>query len=239
MKIHLRQIFNFVAILCLVVLFSGCASTFDRDATMARLGVSRISRDAALDAAPKSKPPFKLAVYWDMETIDTSGNLHKKYDWANTDELIMRPFLNQLKKKLIISDYFFLPRNVIAPNDMDGIFKQAEKDEADAVICMRAITFVDWYFNPSAIFDLTIIGSFWFAGSNRDALVLLRCDFWDVKTRKLDFTIWAEGTKRTVGPTLVISSQAAFDKAKAKCLYDLMKSLNQQIHPSFDIKLLK
>lgn len=214
-------------------------STFHREEAMKRLGNLTPSLSPESENLSRSKPPFKLAVYWDMETIDGSGNFFRNRDWDNTEELLMIPFLNQLKKKNIITDYFFLPRNTIPPNDIDKIFTQAERDGATAILCIRAITFIDQYYNPASILDYILIGTVLLPGSNIDAIVLLRCDFWDINTRYLDFSIWAEGSKRTVGPTALISSTPAFKKAKERALYNMMKELNSQIHPSFDIKLMK
>ncbi len=225
--------------LCLIALACGCASTFHREAAMKELCDLTPSREDRHDQTEASKPPFRLAVYWDMETIDSSGKFINKRHWENSDGLVMVPFLNQLKKKNIITDFFLLPYDRYAQKDIDSIIKQAEKDNATALLCIRSVTFVDWYYNPAGLLDLTILGAFWFPGSNRDALVLLRCDFWDLSKRKCFFSLYSEGEKRTVGPTFIISSTPAFNKAKLKALYNMMKALNQQIHPSFDIKLLK
>ena len=103
----------------------------------------------------------------DMETINSDGAFFDKWQWNHEDELILIPYFDRLVKKRIFSDYFFLPEDAFKPDDIDGVFRQAEKDGAEAILSIRSISFVDWYYNPAGILDLTLIGTFWIPGSKR------------------------------------------------------------------------
>ena len=218
-------------------LLTGCATSFHRENAMARLSDLKPDRSGVVNV--EFETPLKLAVYMDMETINSDGAFFDKWQWNHEDELILIPYFDRLVKKRIFSDYFFLPENGFDPVDIDGVFKQAEKDGAEAILSIRSISFVDWYYNPAGILDLTLIGTFWIPGSNRDALILIRGDYWDVKNRRLVFSTWSEGLSRTVGPTFIISSENAFKEAKRKSLINFMKELNQEVHPGFDVNLIK
>ncbi len=218
-------------------LLTGCATSFHRENAMARLSDLKPDRSGIVNV--EFETPLKLAVYMDMETINSDGNFFDKWQWNHEDELILIPYFDRLVKKRIFSDYFFLPENGFDPVDIDGVFKQAEKDGAEAILSIRSISFVDWYYNPAGILDLTLIGTFWIPGSNRDALILIRGDYWDVKNRRLAFSIWSEGLSRTVGPTFIISSEDAFKEAKRRSLNNFIKELNKEVHPGFDVNLIK
>lgn len=215
------------------IFMTGCASRFNRELAINRLSdmnpsISKINEDF--------KTPVRLAIYFDMETIKSDGTFIKKWDWKESDERLMVSFLNQFVKKRIASDYFFIPRNKFDKNKPEEIFEQAKKDHAGALLIVRGISFVDWYFNPAGIFDLTIIGSFWVPGSTREALVLLRADFWDLKGNELEFSLWAEANIAVQGPTMIINSNQAFEPAKQTALKNIIKELNKASHPCFDLK---
>lgn len=227
----------------LIPLFFGCAVGFDRETARTRLadfgpGIKPQQYDSQTSGFDL-KIPMKLAIYMDLETMNSSGNFIKQWDFSNKDEKYLIRYMNQLVKKRAVSEYFFMSRNKISPDNLDEIFTQAEKDGADAVLTIKGIVFADWYFSPIAFLDFTIIGAVWIPASNRDSIVLIQADLWDMKDKKSEFTLWAEGSKRVNEPTFLIKTEDAVNPAREKALRNILIELNSETHPSFDLKWSK
>lgn len=218
----------------LLFLSSGCATGFHSELAYERLCTLKPDRPA--DPGAGFQTPVRLAIYLDMESMDSYGNIFRRWDWTNKNEKLSTEFLNQLIKKRIVSEYFFLPRNQIPPQNIGEIFAQAEKDGAEALLQIRSVAFVDKYFNPAGILDLTLIGAMWFPGSNRDAYILVRGDFWDMRSKNLEFTVWGDVSERISAPTFTIDSRDALEKAEKTGLMKMIKGINSQTHPCFDLK---
>ena len=89
--------------------FSGTfVDGFDREAATKRLCDLTPTPVPGENVPPKDAPietPAKMAVYMDMETLESSGEFSRRWDWSDKDDKFFLSFLNQMVKKRILSEY--------------------------------------------------------------------------------------------------------------------------------------
>ena len=68
----------------LLLFSSGCATGFHSELAYERLCTLKPDRPA--DDGAKFQTPVRLAIYMDMESMDSYGNISRRWDWTNKNE---------------------------------------------------------------------------------------------------------------------------------------------------------
>ena len=186
----------------------GCATGYDKAAAENRL--KKITLDNISQKPNTIRTPLKVALFADMETMNSPEQFEETWDWSSGDKKLIISYLVNLQELGYISDYFVIPD---APDfsmqDINYLNNEARKQDADVLITLRGIIKVNRYFNPAAILDMTILGACLFPGSNCDALLLLNMDMWNVKDKDCILTVVGEGIKRISEPTFLLEPDDA------------------------------
>ena len=186
----------------------GCATGYDKAAAENRL--KKITLDNISQKPNTIRTPLKVALFADMETMNSPEQFEETWDWSSGDKKLIISYLVNLQELGYISDYFVIPD---APDfsmqDINYLINEARKQDADVLITLRGIIKVNRYFNPAAILDMTILGACLFPGSNCDALLLLNMDMWNVKDKDCILTVVGEGIKRISEPTFLLEPDDA------------------------------
>ncbi len=196
---------------------SGCISGFDREAAETRfeaVNIDNSNQDISI-----IKTPLKVAVFGDMETMSPPDTFEETWDWSRGDKQLMVSYLNNLEELGYISDYFVInDRPELSMQDISQLLMEAEKQNADVLLTVRGIIQVNSYFNPAAILDLTILGACLFPGSNRDIMLMVRMNLWNVKDKSCILTVKGEGVKKISEPTFLIDTEGAVNSVKRDTL---------------------
>ena len=193
----------------LALLFlAGCTMGYDRAAAENRL--EKVNLDEISSKPNIIKTPLKVAVFADMETMNSPSEFVETWDWSTGDKKLIMSYLGNLEELGYISDYFIIPDDPgFSMQDINYLINEAKKQNADVLITLRGIIKVNRYFNPAAVLDLTVLGACLFPGSNCDALLLVHMDMWNVKDRDCILTVTGEGIKRISEPTFLMEPDDA------------------------------
>lgn len=202
------------------IFLSGCVTSFDKTAAEKRL--TTVNLDKIQSSETALKRPFKLGIFADLETVNSSDEYRKDWKWSQTDRRMISSYADSLVKEGYVSGYFFIPDENLSIQDMNAIFREAEKNGAEGVLTVRGIIKVNRYLNPVALLDPTIIGAMWFPGSNRDAVVLAHLDLWNMKNRESLISLKSDCTRKTTGPTLFIKTEVPVNEAKSETMRSLL-----------------
>ncbi|MFZ2657115.1 MAG: hypothetical protein WAX69_19430 [Victivallales bacterium] len=226
MSIFFRVVF---AVSTMVLpLLAGCMSTYDRGAVENRL--ESVTLDNEVDQKRSIVyMPIKVAVFIDMETMDADGNFEENWDWGRGDKKLVISYLDNLEELGYIKDYFVIPDSPdFTMQDINYLIGEAGKQNADVLLTLRGVIWVNSYLNPSAIFNLTILGAWLVPGSNRDAILKVNMDLWNVKGRDCILTVKGEGVCRLSRPTLLIDTEEAVDQVKRDTLHKVLPEFKKR-----------
>ncbi len=216
----------FAGILSIAIL-SGCATSFDKLSAEKRLSSINVERIEAADASLKK--PFKLAIFADMETVESSDEYYESWDWNQTENKLIESYAEDIKKQGVVSSYFIIPEQGHSIQDISSVMKEAESNGADALLAIRGIVKVNWYMNPAALLDPTIIGALWLPGSNRDAMMLSHLDMWNLKNHEVVIAVKADCIRKNVAPTFFISTAKTVDEVKIESLRKLLIEFRSKV----------
>ena len=207
---------------------AGCMSTYDRVAVEARFDKVTLD-DVVVQKKSIISMPIKIAVYVDMETMDSTGNFEETWDWGKGDRKLIMSYLDNLEELGYISGYFIIPDSPdFAMQDIKYLIGEAEKQNADVLLTLRGIIWINSYLNPSAIFNLTILGAWIVPGSNRDAVLQARMDLWNVSDKDCILTGRGEGVTRLSRPSFLIETEDAVDQVKIETLRKIMPEFKKR-----------
>ena len=210
-----------------VVLLTGCATSFDQLSAEKRLNTINLDKGQA--SGTQLKKPFKLAIFADLETVDSSDDFYESWDWNQYERKMISSYADDLKKEGYVSEYFFIPDQELSIQDINSIMKEAEGKGADALLTIRSIIKVNAYMNPAALLDPTIIGALWLPGSNRDVMILSHLDMWNMKSREALISVKSDCIKKAVAPTLFISTVDTVNEAKTDSLRSLLMQFKKKL----------
>ena len=226
---------SFVIPAAALLFLAGCTMGYDRSAAENRLG--KISLDEISSKPNTIKTPLKVAVFADMETMNSPTEFEETWDWSTGDKKLVMSYLENLEELGYISDYFIIPDDPgFSMQDINYLISEAKKKDADVPITLRGIIKVNRYFNPAAILDLTILGACLFPGSNCDARLLVHMNMWNVKDGNCILTVPGEGIKRISEPTFLIEPDDAVIPARRDILRKVLAEFRKRCH---DIKPAK
>lgn len=203
-----------------VIFLSGCVTRFDKIAAERRIDNVNLEKLQCSDATLKK--PFKLGIFACLETVNSSDEYSKEWKWNQSDMKMISSYADSLVKEGYVSEYFFIAEENLSLQDMNAIFREADKRGANGVLTVRGIIKVNRYLNPVALLDPTIIGAMWFPGSNRDAVILAHLDFWNMKNREALISLKSDCTRKTSGPTFFIKTEEPVNDAKSETLRSLL-----------------
>jgi len=179
------------------------------------------------------KPPVKVAVFADLETMDQAGNFSETWDWGTNDRNLITSYLKDLVDMKYISEYVVIPDNSDhGMQDITYLLGEAKKQNADALLTIRGVMKVNKYINPAAILDLTILGACLFPGSNREAILLVNLNLWNVKDNGCVMTVKGEGEKMISEPTFLIDTRDAVDAARTDTLRKVLSEFKKRCRES-------
>jgi hypothetical protein len=220
----------------LLLLTSGCTIGYDRAAAENRL--EKVSLDNVSQKPNTIKTPLKVAVFADMETMESSGQFIETWDWSSGDKKLIMSYLENLEELGYISDYFMIPDSPsFSMQDINYLIDEAKKQNADVLITLRGVIKVNRYFNPAAILDLTILGACLFPGSNCDAILIMNMNLWNVNGRDCILTVHGEGFKSISEPTFLIDPEDAIGPVRRDTLRKVLakfKKKCREIKPAKD-----
>ena len=225
----MKDIFKAVLVIpALTLLFlTGCTMGYDKAAAENRL--KKVSLDNISLKPDMIKTPLKVAVFVDMETMNSPEEFVKSWEWSTGDKKLVMSYLENLEELDYISDYFIIPdKPGFSMQDINYMINEAKKRDADVLITLRGIIKVNRYFNPAAILDLTILGACLFPGSNCDALLLAHMDMWNVKDRDCVLTVTGEGIKRISEPTFLIEPDDAVGPIRRDTLRQVLAEFKKR-----------
>jgi hypothetical protein len=168
------------------------------------------------------------AVWMNIETMNRRGGLESKWKWEQHDVNIAKSYLDSMVKDGQINGYKFVKTSELETKTVESLAKKAGED-ADSAIVIKTLVEVDWYFNPAAILDLTIIAAYWIPGSNRDALAKTKIEFIDLKHKKLLFSSEGEELSRICEPAFLIDTNEVVSEAKINSLREAFKGLYKKM----------
>lgn len=210
-----------------LLFLSGCTMGYDKAAAEQRL--SKINLDDISLKPNIIKTPLKVAVFSDMETMNSPEEFVETWDWSVGDKRLIKAYLDNLQELGYISDYFVIPDDpCFSMQDINYLINEARKQDADVLITLRGIIKVNRYFNPAAILDLTILGACLFPGSNCDALLLVNMDMWNVKGKDCILTVRGEGIKRISEPTFLMEQDDAIFPVKRDTLKKVLAEFKKR-----------
>jgi hypothetical protein len=225
---------SFVIAAMALLFISGCTIGYDRAAAENRL--EKVSLDNVSQKRNVIKTPLKVAVFADMETMNSDDQFAETWDWSSGDKKLIMSYLENLEELGYISDYFMIPDNPsFSMQDINYLIIEAKKQDADVLITLRGVIKVNRYFNPAAILDLTIIGACLFPGSNCDAILIMNMNLWNVKGRDCILTVRGEGVKSISEPTFLIDPEDAVGPVRRDTLRKVLaefKKKCRQIKPA-------
>ncbi len=219
--------FEILTVVLSVCFITGCATSFDKLSAEKRLDDMNLDKTQIVDSALKK--PIKLAIFADLETVDSSDEYYESWDWDQIERKMIESYADDLRKDGIVSEYFFIPEQSLSIQDMNGIMKEAESKGADALLSIRGIIKVNIYFNAAALLDPTIIGALWLPGSHRDVMILSHLDMWNIKKKEALISVKSDCIKKATGPTLLISTLEVVNEAKRESLRNLLISFKKKI----------
>lgn len=225
-----------LAIPAMALLFLvGCTMGYDKAAAESRL--KKITLDNISQKPNIIRTPLKVAVFADMETMNSSEEFAETCDWSTGDKKLIVSYLVNLQELGYISDYFGIPDSPdFQMQDINCLIDEAKKQDADVLITLRGIIKVNRYFNPAAILDLTVLGACLFPGSNCDALLLVDMDMWNVKGKDCVLAVKGEGIKRISEPTFLLEPDDAIIPARRDTLRKVLAEFKKRCR---DIKPAK
>ncbi|HCE42719.1 MAG TPA: hypothetical protein DET40_04155 [Lentisphaeria bacterium] len=207
---------------------AGCMSTYNREAVEDRLEKVTLDNEVAQQMSIIYMP-IKVAVFIDMETMDSDGGFEENWDWSKSDKKLIMSYLDNLQDLGYISEYFLLPDNAdFTMQDINYLIDEAGKREADVLLTLRGIIWINSYLNPSSIFNLTILGAWLVPGSNRDAILQVNMDLWNVKDNNCVLTVKGEGVTRLSRPTFLIETEEAVDTVKRDTLRKILPEFKKR-----------
>ena len=199
---NIFKIFLLISAVSLLLL-SGCTMGYDKGAAENRL--DKINLDKVSLKPNTITTPLKVAVFADMETMNSPDSFEETWDWSSGDKKLILSYLENLEELGYISDYFLIPDDPsFSMQDINYLINEARKQDADVLITLRGIIKVNRYFNPAAILDLTILGACLFPGSNCDAILLVHMDMWNAKDKDCILSVRGEEIKRISEPTFLL-----------------------------------
>jgi hypothetical protein len=208
---------------------------YDKAAAESRL--EKVSLDEISSKPNTIKTPLKVAVFADMETMNSPEEFVESWDWSVGDKKLVMSYLENLEELGYISDYFIIPDDPsFSMQDINYLISEAKKQDADVLITLRGIIKVNRYFNPAVILDLTILGACLFPASNCDALLLVHMNMWNVKYRNCILTVRGEGIKRISEPTLLMEPNDAVISVRRDILRKVLAEFKKRCR---DIKPAK
>lgn len=213
-----------------LVLFacSFCSSGFDRGKLRQEAGFKNpVATEAEIARIISLKPqirfPIKLAIW-----IENSGPFNTYAEPA--DREILKKFGEDLKRKGIAGDVFFVSYPLVDTINLKEIRLAAARYGADAVLAIRASTQVDSYVNFLSILYPTIIGCWISPGSHRDSIFYIYGSLWDVRNEYLYLTAEAEGRAGIMRPFALIEDRDAVLLAKKKALNEFIPELKTRFY---------
>jgi hypothetical protein len=213
----------------------GCTMGYDKAAAESRL--EKVSLDEISSKPNTIKTPLKVAVFADMETMNSPEEFVESWDWSVGDKKLVMSYLENLEELGYISDYFIIPDDPsFSMQDINYLISEAKKQDADVLITLRGIIKVNRYFNPAVILDLTILGACLFPASNCDALLLVHMNMWNVKYGNCILTVRGEGIKRISEPTLLMEPNDAVISVRRDILRKVLAEFKKRCR---DIKPAK
>ncbi len=226
MKLILR--ISFLVSIVSLLFMSGCMSAYDRNAAEERLEKVTLDNEI-VQKRSIIRMPIKVAVYIDMETMDSDGNFEETWDWDRVNRNLILSYLDNLEELGYISDYFLIPDSPdFAMQDINYLVGEADKQNADVLLTLRGVIWVHSYLNPSAILNLTIICGWLVPGSNRDAVLQVRMDLWNVKGKDCILTVKGEGATKLSMPTFLINTEDAVDQVKRDTLRKVLPEFRKR-----------
>ncbi len=213
------RIFLAVGVISSLAFLAGCASGLHPLKVDELMGASEFKGEKA-DALGGSFG--RTAVWMNIETMNSDGELEPLWKWSKTDLGICSSYMDTLVKEKTMSGYYFVKTSELESRDLDGVLKKAAEG-TDSVIMIRTVVEADKYFNPVAILDLTILGAYWFPGSNRDAYAKTRVELVDLKTKRLLLSCKGEGRMKVSKPTFMIDTEEVVSKAKSDSLRNALR----------------
>ncbi len=212
---------SFRALSISMLILSGCASGLHKEKLETLMSENAFKGELE----PETKADYgKIAVWMNIETVNSKGEFEQKWKWDKNDLNIVESYLSSLKKERKISSHYFVKTSELAEKNFDSLVKKTTEGTNSALI-IRTFVETDRYFNPAAILDLTIIGAYWFPGSNRDALAKTRVELLDIASKKLIFASEGQGTTRLTKPSFLIDTEEVVSKAKSDSLRDAMRKI--------------
>jgi len=221
----LKRVFTAFAV---ILLLTGCSTGFHRVPA-----VKHLDRLAAEAKTPRNtrlaKAPAKLAFSLNFERMRGPEDFRyePRFDWNKKNKKLLLLYAEKFVKLGTVSDYCFISDAQGASLPVSEILARAKEKDADTLLTINAVTMVNWYFNPSVILDPTLLGAIWVPGSNRDVLVIVRADLWDVPSGNPLLTVAAEQIEKIQDPTLVINTCQAMDPARHKILKHVIMKLHR------------
>ncbi len=213
----------------------GCATGYDKAAAENRL--KKITLDNVSQKPNTIKTPLKVALFADMETMNSPEQFEETWDWSSGDKKLIISYLVNLQELGYISDYFIIPDAPgFSMQDINYLINEAGKQDADVLITLRGIIKVNRYFNPAAILNITVLGACLFPGSNCDALLLVDMDMWNVKGKDCVLAVKGEGIKRISEPTFLLEPDDAIIPVRRDTLRKVLAEFKKRCR---DIKPAK
>ncbi|MEI6424958.1 MAG: hypothetical protein WCP55_22285, partial [Lentisphaerota bacterium] len=225
----MKNIFNIAVIIFALLppFLSGCTITYDKLAAENRL--EKVILDDISSKPNIIKTPLKVALFCDMETMNSPEEFVKSWNWNMGDKKLVISYLENLEELGYISEYYVIPHNLgSSMQDINHLINEARKMDADVLITLRGIIKVNRYFNPVAILDLTLLGACLFPGSNCDAILLAHMDMWNVKDRDCILTVTADGIKRISEPTFLIEPDDAVSPVMRETLRKVLAEFKKR-----------
>jgi len=207
------------------VILSGCATGLHPEI------VDQMIDNSAYKGDPKAQPNAnkgKTAVWMNIETMNSECQLEQKWKWNKSDLDIVTSYLKTFGQQGKFTPYYFVKTSELEARNTEAFLKGIPEGTESAIV-IRTIVKVDRYFNPAAILDLTIIGAYWFPGSNRDAFAKTRIEVINTKTKALISSAEGEGTAKISKPSFLIDTEEAVSLAKSESLRDAMRDLFKKL----------
>ncbi|MEI6422794.1 MAG: hypothetical protein WCP55_11280 [Lentisphaerota bacterium] len=210
-----------------LLLLTGCTMGYDKEAAERRL--EKVTLDEVSLKPNTIKTPLKVAVFADMETMNSPEEFIETWDWGAGDKKLVRSYLVNLQELGYISDYFVIPDEPgLSMQDINYLISEAKKQDADVLITIRGVIKVNRYFNPAAILDLTILGACLFPGTNCDALLLMHMNMWNVKDKNCILNVTGEGIKRISEPTFLMEPDDAVSPVRSDTLRKVLAEFKKR-----------
>ncbi|MAY00069.1 MAG: hypothetical protein CMI08_12895 [Oceanospirillaceae bacterium] len=215
-------------ILATMVLTSCATSSgFNRNQLWASLDESpQVVTDAdiqkALDAKPQLRPPFRLAVYTELNSWRTH--------WDAADKAAFALLAGRLKAAGIVSDVVYLNPTIVSEHKHDSIRLAAARTGADAVMIVNGTGAADRYNNAWGASYFLLITPFFIPGTVVDGIFMMSASMWDVRNDYLYLSAEAEGQVSETGSAFLLDSNTVINEAKTKAVEALVKEIENQLN---------